>query len=277
MTVVQSQFAPHVAMLVAQECGFVSGIDLEIRQTPSSNAQLSGLLDGSLDIVISAIDNVFVWVESGARVTLAGQAESITPLELFAEPGVTSLEQLSNRTFAVDAFDNGFSLIARSVFQQLGIEPIFVETGGVVERLRALADGEVAATLLGPPLSQAASQQGFRSLVALEDMMPEYPGQGVIVRNESLDRDDVQAVLHGLERAIDYTNSIPEAEGLDILRAAGLTSSADQIWRTRPRTFEVSLSGLSVVQRLRESLGLLPPGFNILDLVENNERKAKFT
>lgn len=277
MTVVQSQFAPHVALLVAQECGFLSGIDLEIRQTPSSNAQLAGLLDGSLDIVISAIDNLFVWAQSGARVTLAGQAESITPLELFAEPSVTSLEQLSNRTFAVDAFDNGFSLIARSMFQRLGIEPIFVESGGVVERLRALSEGEVAATLLGPPLSQAANQKGFRSLAALEDMMPEYPGQGVIVRNGSLVEDDVLNFLHGLERAIDYSNSIPDAEGLDMLRAAGLASSAEQIWRTRPRTFKVSLSGLSAVQRLRESLGLLPAGFNILDVVENNKRKAKFS
>ena len=274
MTVVQSQFAPHVALLVAQECGFLGDVKLEIRQAASSSDQLAGFLDGSLDVAISAIDNLFIWIPSGANVSLFGQAESITPLELFVDPSLKSLQQLEDRPFAVDAFENGFALIARSLFQQLNVAPNFVETGGVGERLQALSSGCVSGTLLGPPFSQVAEQQGFRSLASLRDFMPDYPGQGIIVRNESYVKDEVRQFLHGLERAVDYSNSLLQPEGIQILLNAGLTSSVAEIWDARPKTFRVDPSSLDSVQSLRQSLGLLPSDFNIHEYSEYTKRKV---
>jgi hypothetical protein len=86
MTLRLSYFVPPPALVAARERGLLDGIDLIETGTTGSAEQLTGLLEGSLDVVITAIDNLFEWTRVGADVRLVAQVESTTPLGVFSRP-----------------------------------------------------------------------------------------------------------------------------------------------------------------------------------------------
>lgn len=61
MTLRISYFVPSAPLLAARERGLLDGIDLIEMRTPGSPAQLAGLATGELDLVVTAIDNLFEW------------------------------------------------------------------------------------------------------------------------------------------------------------------------------------------------------------------------
>jgi ABC-type nitrate/sulfonate/bicarbonate transport system substrate-binding protein len=225
-----SYFVPPAPLVSARERGLLAGIALDESLTPNSAAQLAGLLSGELDLVVTAIDNLFEWSRTGAELRLLGQVEATTPLSLIAAPGIRSLAELDGRTIGVDAYDNGFALVARDRLQRAGVRAQWIEVGGVSERFEALADRSIAATLLGPPFEERARAAGFVELFRVQDEFPTFPGQGLVARADVL--------------------GTPEFEHLfSALCASGL--------------LPVEREGLNLLIRFRSRLGLLPPNFDL--------------
>lgn len=233
MTLHLSYFVPPQVHEVARENGFLDGIDVVETRTMGSEAQFAGLRDGSLDLVVTAIDNLFEWVPRGADVKLVGQVEATTPLSIYAQPSIESLESADSIVFGVDAFSNGFALIARTLLAEASTDVTYVEVGGVRERFDALIGGSIDATLLGPPFTDMAASQGKRELVKLTDVMPDYPGQGLIARSEVIDHPEFHQYMKALGRA-------------------GL--------------LEVNRAGLSRLELIREGLNLTPENFSLANV-----------
>lgn len=234
MTLRLSYFVPPLPLIEAQERGLLDGIDLVETCTTGSPAQLHGLHRGELDVVVTAIDNLFEWPRAGADVRLLGQVEQTTPLTIHAAPDVSGLSGLEGRRFAVDAYANGFALTARYLLQRSGTTVEWVEVGGVSERLEALTLGAVEATLLGPPFEQRAVAAGFPVLERVQDSFPGFPGQGLVTRSALLGTPELEELLA-------------------VLCGTGL--------------LETDRAGLDVLTGIRASLGLLPPGADLHALV----------
>ena len=195
MTLRQSHFVPPVSYLLAAELGFLRDVEVVPTRTPSSAEQLRALLAGEQDMVVTAIDNLFEWTRAGADLRLVAQVEQTTPLGIHARGDVESLADLAGCRFAVDAPDNGFALIAKRLLRDAGVEVDYVVVGGVRERLDALLGGQVDATLLGPPFDKLAEKAGFARVVDVNALLPELPGQGLVVRAELLDSEELERYL----------------------------------------------------------------------------------
>ncbi|WP_197280947.1 ABC transporter substrate-binding protein [Microbacterium sp. No. 7] len=234
MTLRLSYFVPPAPLVVAQELSLAGVSDLSEEVTTGSPAQLAGLLDGTIDVVVTAIDNLFEWVRAGADVRLVAQVESTTPLAIFARPDIDTIAELAGKRFGVDAFANGFALVARCLLADADAEVEYVEVGGVKQRLEALLAGEVDATLLGPPFDARALAAGQNQICSIQEEFSAFPGQGVIVRRELLASADVVALL-------------------DALRRGG--------------ALNVDLAGLELLTDIRRKLGVLPEGVELRSLV----------
>lgn len=221
-----SYFVPPAPLIEAQERRLLGGVELAEIRTPGSPAQLEGLLAGELDIVVTAIDNLFEWTRAGADVRLVAQVEATTPLGILGAPGISTIGELSGRRFAVDAYANGFALVARHLLNRADVDVEWVEVGGVKERLDALLAGHVAATLLGPPFDVRALSAGCSELARVQDEFPAFPGQGLVVRSSLIGTSELDRFLAALG-------------------ASGL--------------LHVDPAGLDVLTRIRADLGLLPP------------------
>lgn len=216
MTLRVSYFVPPEPLVQAKARGLLDGVELDEIRTTGSPAQLAGLLDGTVDVAATAIDNLFEWVRAGADVRLLAQVEATTPLGIYADQAVESLADLGGQRFAVDAFTNGFALVARCLLGEADVEVQWVEVGGVKERLDALLAGTADATLLGRPFDGHARQAGKREIVNVQQAFPSFPGQGLVVRAEVLGTPELHEFLDGLGHA----GLLPvDPKGLDVLTA----------------------------------------------------------
>ena len=229
-----SYFVPPPPLLDAQARGLLEDLDLQEIPTTGSPAQLAGLRDHTIDVAVTAIDNLFEWRRTGTDLRLVAQVESTTPLGIFAEDRIGSLAELSGRRFAVDAFTNGFALVARYLLGEAGVEVQWVEVGGVKERLEALLSGAADSTLLGPPFDRLAREAGKKQIVSVQETFPAFPGQGLVVRGRSCWAPRSCTALSGLG-------------------GAGL--------------LPVDTGGLDVLTHIRDALGLLPADIVLRDLL----------
>ena len=227
MTLRMSYFVEPGPLVVAKEAALLEGIELVETRTTGSPAQLEGLLAGQLDVVVTAIDNLFAWVGAGADVVLVGQVEATIPMGIYASAERSSLADLAGTRFAVDASTNGFALVARYLFRRVPIDVEYVEVGGVVKRLEALLEGTTDATLLGPPFDAQALAAGMHEVANVQRELPAFPGQGLVVRRELIGTPELEALL-------------------DAMRVSGMIA--------------VDPVGLDLLTQIRDDLGLLPEG-----------------
>ena len=197
MTLRMSYFVEPGPLVVAKESALLDGVDLIETRTTGSPAQLEGLLAGQLDVVVTAIDNLFAWVGAGADVLLVGQVEATIPMGIFASAARSSLADLAGARFAVDASTNGFALVARYLFREASIDVEYVEVGGVVKRLESLLDGTTDATLLSPPFDAQALAAGMHEVANVQRELPAFPGQGLVVRRELIGTSELEVLLDG--------------------------------------------------------------------------------
>ena len=264
----QSHFVPPVSYLLAAELGFLRDVEVVPTRTPSSAEQLRALLAGEQDMVVTAIDNLFEWTRAGADVRLVAQVEQTTQLGIHAGGDVESLADLAGCRFAVDAPDNGFALIAKHLLRDAGVEVDYVVVGGVRERLDALLGGQVDATLLGPPFDKLAEKAGMRRVVDVNALLPELPGQGLVVRAELLASAELERYLGALVRGVAAGESMTDAEGIELLERCGYQAAATAAWGARARTLAVDQRGLGLLTGIRRSLGMLPPDIGLEELCD---------
>lgn len=264
----QSHFVPPVSYLLAAELGFLRSVEVVPTRTTSSAEQLRALLAGEQDLVVTAIDNLFEWTRAGANLRLVAQVEATTPLGIHAGGEVKTLAELAGCRFAVDAPDNGFALIAQRLLRDAGVEVDFVVVGGVRERLDALLDRQVDATLLGPPFSKLAEKAGFTRVVDVNALLPDLPGQGLVVRVEILESQELERYLSALVRGVAAGESMADAEGIALLERCGYQAGAASAWESRARTLEVDHRGLELLTQIRGSLGMLPKGIALETLCD---------
>jgi len=264
----QSHFVPPVSYLLAAELGFLRDVEVLPTRTPSSAEQLRALLAGEHDMVVTAIDNLFEWTRAGADLRLVAQVEQTTPLGIYAGGDVESLADLAGCRFAVDAPDNGFALIAKHLLRDAGVEVDYVVVGGVRERLDALLGGQVDATLLGPPFDKLAEKAGMRRVVDVNALLPELPGQGLVVRAELLASAELERYLGALVRGVAAGESMTDAEGIELLERCGYQAAATAAWGARARTLAVDQRGLGLLTGIRRSLGMLPPDIGLEELCD---------
>ena len=262
----QTMFVPPSVVVAAEVLGFFHQAGLEVATvlTASSAQQRAQLLEEGMDIGVTAIDNLVIWNRAGADLRVLAQVERTTPLRLVARAAIGSLEALRGATIGVDAVDNGFAIVLRHLLQDAGLGPQhyrFSPVGGVRERYEALRAGEVAATLLGPPLDEMARVEGFATVAAVEEVIPDFPGQGLVARASRVAQapEAFTRYLSCLEQARQWLLAAPTEQVVELLTQAGYgPSSARAALDLVPSTLVPSQVGLERLLVMREQLGLGP-------------------
>ncbi|CAM5610038.1 ABC transporter substrate-binding protein OS=Streptomyces aurantiogriseus OX=66870 GN=GCM10010251_26200 PE=4 SV=1 [Streptomyces aurantiogriseus] len=137
----------------------------------------------------------------------------------------------------------------------------FEPVGGVRERFEALRSRSIDAAWLGPPLDEPARQEGFVSLLAVEDEVPDFPGQAVVAgpTTRQAGRDNLSLYLTALDRARKWLHATEDEQILDVLTRGGYgPASAQAALRTRPASLAPARAGLQCVLTMRDKLGMMP-------------------
>lgn len=179
----------NLALYVAIKQGFFAlhGLEIEISYTTGSVAQISGLARSEYDLIQTNPDNV-VNVDSNPAafgldpanaahvVILFGGSSG--PLSLYAQPGITTFEDLRGLAPGVDNASSGLALVLRDILMRNGMalnrDYTFVVAGGTSARLDALLSGTIPATILYSPYDRIAGERGFNRLAISTDYYAAY-------------------------------------------------------------------------------------------------------
>lgn len=263
----QSVFVPPPLYIVASQLGFLAeaGVEVDTTLTRSSEQQRAQLIAGDCDLAVTAIDNLIVWNATGAGVRLVAQLERTTPLHLAGGRQFDTIESLRGAELGVDAVDNGFAVVLRHVLRSHGLAPgdyRLTPVGGVRERYDALLAGDIAATLLGPPLDEFARREGLPILLAVGDELPDYPGQGLVAGPAALaSTEPISRYLAALDRSRRWLATAGTADAVDVLVRGGYTEpSARASLNSTPESLTPAALGLRHLYSIRAELGMMPSG-----------------
>ena len=165
------------------------GLEVQDEVAPSSDKLRSMIAADEADIAHVSVDNSVAMVDTGVAdvvVVLGGES---TLNELIAQPDIHSMSDLRGKTISVDAPNTAYALQLRKMLRSVGLEagrdyqmkPI----GASPLRLKALHENkQYAATVLGPPASLAAKNDGFVSLGPVEKFVGRSQSASAFVKRK---------------------------------------------------------------------------------------------
>ena len=166
----------NLPIWVAQEQGMFAknGVQIQVTNTPNSQFQLTGLIEGKFDIAMTAIDNIVAYREGQGAAPVDGSDLTAVMggdqgfLRLVSVPEIRSIDQLRGKTLSVDALTTGYAFVLLEVMERNGLaldrDYRTERAGGAVQRYTALLEKQHAATLLIAPLDVMAQEKGFNRL-----------------------------------------------------------------------------------------------------------------
>jgi len=166
---------------IAQAKGFFAdaGIDPDFVYVPSAPGLMQQLVAGSLDVV--GVDGTVEAIHAdaaGAKVAILRNISGKTAYELLAKPSIKSVEDLKGKKICIGGSKDINRVYLERVMTANGIKDgqyDLIIVPNTAERLAALKSGAVDATMLLPPESFVARQDGFRNIAWIKDYAGDLP------------------------------------------------------------------------------------------------------
>jgi ABC-type nitrate/sulfonate/bicarbonate transport system substrate-binding protein len=160
----------------AQDKGLFAKHGVAIKQsiTPNSVFQIENLAGGKFDIATTAFDNVVAYQEGQGEVELKTQPDLFAfmggyagGLRLDVAPAIKGWGDVKGKAVGVDAATTGFAFIMYKMLAMNGVkmEDYRIEKlGGTPNRVKALMEGKIVATMVSSPSEVLPESKGFRRL-----------------------------------------------------------------------------------------------------------------
>ncbi|HEY4318277.1 MAG TPA: ABC transporter substrate-binding protein [Herbaspirillum sp.] len=204
---------------VGIEKGFFkrNGVEVDLAATRDSVSQLTKLIDGKIEIAMTAIDNVIAYQEGQGEVPTA-QPDLVAFLgvnnggrfNLMVAPEVKSYADLKGTQLAVDALTTGYAFLLRQMLEeQGGLKPSeykLFSAGNSGQRADALESKKVAGTLLNSPYDAIAERMGYRRLAGASEIVGHYQGSVGATRRDWAEANQEKLVgyIRGYVAGVDW-------------------------------------------------------------------------
>lgn len=267
---------------VAQQKGFFGreGLDVRFIAAPDSAEQMRRLMDGRIDLALTALDNVVAYREGEAQAPPNADRELVAIFgvnhggrsSLLARADVATIPGLKGGRIAVDALSTGYAFVVEEILERGGLhrgDYTLQSVGGSRERWHALRDRKVEAALLNAPLDATAEAAGFRRLATSAEAVGDYQGSVGAVRRAwaRAHEDDVLRFVRAYVAAMDWLHDPANArEAKEILLARQERMTPPQAERSYEELLDpvqgsllphaaIDVEGARAVLRLRSAHG----------------------
>jgi len=212
-------FSPSVPPFVSFAKAQMLKQDIEIEDILMSSGSLSAqtLASGQVKIIVTTSAVVPQFNLSGGDMVIVAGTINKLPYQIVARGEFKTAALLKGRRVAISRFGSSSEWLVRLSLTKMGLDPdkdvTIVQIGGPGERLAALQNNAVQATLLGPPSStMAVRTMGMVQLADLSEYDTTYPLQSVITTRAYVkeNRPLVKRFLRGLGLAFNQYRERPQ-------------------------------------------------------------------
>src|ERR1700688_1141565 len=180
-----------VQFVIAEKQGYFAkhGVTAVTENLPSSDVLRSNLANGNGDLAYLAVDNAVAMVELAHQDMVILMGGEGSQNELVVQPEIKALEELRGKTLIVDAPNTAYALQMKKILLAKGLQVVrdyeMKPIGGTPQRLIAMREHkEYAGSMLGPPSSIIAKQEGFVSLAKVQDVIGPYQAAGYFAQRK---------------------------------------------------------------------------------------------
>lgn len=171
--------------VVADKQGLFAKYGIEVANDNKKNSDelRADLAAGKGDLAYLAVDNAVAMVELAHQDVVIVMGGEGSQNELIAQSTIKSISDLRGKTLIVDAPNTAYALQMKKILLLNGmtagkdyeIKPF----GATPQRLVAMREQkEFAGSMLGPPVSLVAKQEGFLSLGSVQQIIGPYQAAG---------------------------------------------------------------------------------------------------
>jgi NitT/TauT family transport system substrate-binding protein len=168
--------AAYAPFWVAKDKGIFDKYNLDARLVymRSTVPTTAALANGDIEFIQSGAAPFINYAARGGDVLLLGcLANKVIDYVFIAHPSIGRMEQLRGRTIGISRAGDQTYYYVRDILKRYGIglkDVRLVQTGLQPERVAALRQGLVAASILNRPNNLVLEQEGYRRLLDIEDL-----------------------------------------------------------------------------------------------------------
>lgn len=186
------------------------GLDVKPIVMAGSSTAIAAMLSGEVNLITIAASGVINAHLAGRDAVMIAGTINFAPYELIVAKGIERIEDLKGKRVGIARFGGSADFLARWGLEKNGLKPgkdvVIMQTGGNPERLAAVSQGAIQATLLEQAFAYQARKAGFRSLMDYATVGLDYQHAGIgttksiVERNRELITRFMKALIEGTHR-----------------------------------------------------------------------------
>jgi len=185
------------------------GLDLDIVQTPSSQATLQQMSAGSLVFGSAGMTDPVHAIERGAPIAVIRIEGENAPYNLLGQRTIKRMEDLKGKTVSLDSAKGITRIYVERMLGAHGIKPgqfDMIFAGATSDRFAALQAGAADAAILAAPFNFRAEGLGFTNLGLTIDYVKGIPFSAWCVNKDWAEahKAEVKKFLAAYERTVDW-------------------------------------------------------------------------
>jgi len=162
-----------------------------------SSTALSALLSGEMRFITIAGSGVINAYLGGRDAVMIAGTVNHAPYELVVGKNIKRMEDLKGQKLGIARFGGSADFLARWGLEKYGLTPgkdvVILQTGGNPERLAAVSQGAIQATLLEQSFAYRAKEAGLHSLIDYSTVGLEYQHSGIGTTKSFIEKNPVLA------------------------------------------------------------------------------------
>lgn len=202
----------NASVLAGTDGGYFKkhGLDVKPLVLAGSSTALAAMLSGEVSLISIAGSGLINAHLAGRDAVMAAGMVNFAPYDLIVAKGIKRIEDLKGKRLGIARFGGSADFLARWGLEKNGLKPgrdvTILQTGGNPERLAAVSQGVIQATLLEQAFAHQAKKAGFRSLLDYSTIGLDYQHSGIgttksfIEKNPDLMSRFFKGLIEGIHR-----------------------------------------------------------------------------
>jgi NitT/TauT family transport system substrate-binding protein len=198
--------AAHAPLYVALESGAFArqGLDVELTNVGSAVTTQAALVSGDVLVAAAGGSSTIAAKLAGADIGIVAAIFDTVPYQVLSTRDVSTMADLRGKTLGINRFGGAADFMVRYLLRQAGVDPerevVIIQVGAQSERVAALQNGAIQATLVDPPFQALADRESLRIIADTAELDMAYPLDVLAVNREWLrtNRDQARRVLQAV-------------------------------------------------------------------------------
>jgi ABC-type nitrate/sulfonate/bicarbonate transport system substrate-binding protein len=202
----------NTPLLSAVEGGYFKkyGLDVKPLVMSGSSTALAALLSEEMSFITIAGSGVINAHLAGRDAVMIAGTVNYAPYEMVVSKDIKTVEDLKGKKLGIARFGGSADFLARWGLEKHGLTPgkdvIILQTGGNPERLAAVSQGAIQATLLEQSFAYRAKKAGLHTLIDYSTIGLDYQHSGIgttksfVENHHELTTNFLKALIEGIHR-----------------------------------------------------------------------------